>query len=219
VRGWVRGWVVGRGVVRVSAGLTLVSVILSVLITTVIGFIMSHTGPGASGLTIAVAAPLLIAPVMSLQMLALLHRLDQTEERLRALSITDDLTQAFNRRDFITLAEAELARIRRCGGLCAIAILDLDDFKQINDTQRCRNKSGAGAWHPRRFYFDKNFLFDQLVPDGVVDQLGVAFQLQLLEHTRAIGADGLGAEHELVGDFLDRPAGGQPAHHLELAVR
>ena len=70
--------------------MTLVSVIRSVLITTVIGFIMSHTGPGASGLTIAVAAPLLIAPVMSLQMLALLHRLDQTEERLRALSITDD---------------------------------------------------------------------------------------------------------------------------------
>jgi len=122
------------GVLRLSAALTLVSICLSVLITTLVGFMIGGGGPGVVGLTIAIVVPLVIAPVMSLQMLALLHRLDQAEERLQALSITDDLTQVYNRRYFITLAEAELARIRRYGGQCAIAILDLDDFKHINDT-------------------------------------------------------------------------------------
>src|SRR5260221_8976655 len=131
------------GVVRLSAVMTLVSIVLSILLTSLVNFILSGGGLGLSGLTLAIVVPLVIAPVMSLQMLALLHRLDQAEERLRALSITDDLTQAFNRRYFITLAEAELARLPRytapaggAGGApqSAMAILDLDDVKAINDT-------------------------------------------------------------------------------------
>ena len=123
-----------HGVPRISFGLTVISVILSLLITTAIGFFLGGGGPGPIGTTIAVLAPLLIAPLMSYQMLALLNRLDQAESRLQALSITDDLTQANNRRFFISLAELELARVRRYGGLSSVAILDLDDFKAINDT-------------------------------------------------------------------------------------
>ena len=121
------------GVARLAAGLTLVSVLLSVLITSLVGFVLSDSGPGLVGLTIAVVVPLIIAPVMSLQMLRLLHQLDLAEVRLRTLSITDDLTQSHNRRHFISLAEAELARVRRYGGQCALAILDLDNFKDVND--------------------------------------------------------------------------------------
>jgi diguanylate cyclase (GGDEF)-like protein len=122
------------GVWRLAAGLTLISIVLSVLITTLLAFVIAGSGPGATGLAIAILAPLVIAPVMSVQMLALLDRLDHAEQRLRALAITDDLTQAYNRRYFITLAEAELARVQRYGELCAIAILDLDDFKAVNDS-------------------------------------------------------------------------------------
>jgi len=122
------------GVARLAFGLTIISVVLSVLITTLIGLALGGSGPGVIGLTIAIVAPLVIAPIMSLQMLILLNRLDQAETRLQALSITDDLTQAFNRRYFISLAELELARVRRYGGLSSLAILDLDNFKEINDS-------------------------------------------------------------------------------------
>jgi diguanylate cyclase (GGDEF)-like protein len=122
------------GVARLVFGLTVISVVLSVLITTLIILATGGDGPGVTGLTIAIVAPLVIAPVMSLQMLMLLNRLDQAETRLQALSITDDLTQVFNRRYFISLAEMELARVRRYGGLSSLAILDLDNFKEINDT-------------------------------------------------------------------------------------
>ncbi len=121
------------GVVWMSVALTLISVVLSLLITTLITMAMGGT-PGPAGLTIATLVPLIVAPVMSVQMLALLNRLDQAEERLRALSITDDLTGVYNRRYFIGLAEAELARLRRYGGTCTLAVIDLDNFKELNDT-------------------------------------------------------------------------------------
>jgi diguanylate cyclase (GGDEF)-like protein len=115
--------------------MTAASIVLSVLITIAIGYMLGGGGPGPVGLTIAILVPLFIAPLMSYQMLALLNRLDQAETRLQALSITDDLTLVYNRRHFIALAEQELARVRRYGGLSSIIILDLDDFKAINDTQ------------------------------------------------------------------------------------
>ena len=123
-----------HGVLRASLGLTVISVILSVVITTLATTLMGGGGPGLTGLTTAILVPLVIAPVMSYQMLALLNRLDQAETRLQALSVTDDLTRANNRRFFISLAELELARVRRYGGLSSLAILDLDGFKDINDS-------------------------------------------------------------------------------------
>jgi diguanylate cyclase (GGDEF)-like protein len=122
------------GVVPMSAALTVISVALSLVITALITLTTGGGWPSGLALIIAVVAPLIIAPSMSLQMLTLLSRLDQTEARLRTLAITDDLTQAYNRRYFIGLAEAELARLRRYGGTCTLAIIDLDNFKALNDT-------------------------------------------------------------------------------------
>ncbi|MGO9377619.1 MAG: diguanylate cyclase, partial [Dissulfurispiraceae bacterium] len=56
------------------------------------------------------------------------------EARLRKLAITDGLTNIWNRRHFIHLTGRELERTRRYGGQLAIAMIDLDDFKSINDT-------------------------------------------------------------------------------------
>ena len=128
-----RRWLRRLGVMRMAAMLTIISIVISLLLTTLLAYLLGGS-PGPVGLLIATLVPLIIAPIMSVQMLALLQRLDRAEERLRALSITDELTQAYNRRYFISLAEGELARIRRYGGTCSLAILDLDRFKQINDT-------------------------------------------------------------------------------------
>jgi diguanylate cyclase (GGDEF)-like protein len=55
------------------------------------------------------------------------------EEQLRTLATTDGLTGVFNRRHFLELAEAELARAARAERPTSIAMLDLDHFKSIND--------------------------------------------------------------------------------------
>lgn len=55
------------------------------------------------------------------------------EEELRALSITDALTGAFNRRYFQERLEGEIARVQRRGGALALVMLDIDHFKQVND--------------------------------------------------------------------------------------
>ena len=56
------------------------------------------------------------------------------EEQLRELALTDSLTNIWNRRHFMNLAGRELERIRRYGGALAVMMMDLDDFKVVNDT-------------------------------------------------------------------------------------
>lgn len=61
-------------------------------------------------------------------------RLMESEERYRALSITDSLTGLFNRRHFFELAGRELRRVERHSLQVAILMLDIDHFKLVNDT-------------------------------------------------------------------------------------
>ena len=56
------------------------------------------------------------------------------EEELKRLSVTDDLTGLFNRRYFYNRIEEEAVRAQRYGSPLALALLDLDHFKQYNDT-------------------------------------------------------------------------------------
>ncbi|MDD5214613.1 MAG: diguanylate cyclase [Methylococcales bacterium] len=56
------------------------------------------------------------------------------EEKLQKLANTDSLTGLFNRRVFLERLKQESERIVRLGGFAALLMLDLDFFKQINDT-------------------------------------------------------------------------------------
>jgi diguanylate cyclase (GGDEF)-like protein len=53
---------------------------------------------------------------------------------VRRLSITDSLTGLYSRRHFFELAEREFQRARRYGSGFAIIMVDIDNFKKINDT-------------------------------------------------------------------------------------
>ena len=53
---------------------------------------------------------------------------------VQRLAITDGLTGTHNRRHFFELAERELNRARRFGQPVSAIMLDLDHFKQVNDT-------------------------------------------------------------------------------------
>jgi len=58
----------------------------------------------------------------------------KTEEDLLRLAATDPLTGAFNRREFTAIAERESLRSARYGHPLTLLMLDLDHFKELNDT-------------------------------------------------------------------------------------
>ena len=60
--------------------------------------------------------------------------LEQALSDARATALADPLTGALNRRGFDEAYQRELARSRRRGGQLALALIDLDDFKRLNDT-------------------------------------------------------------------------------------
>lgn len=121
------------GLVVTCLGITCISACLSLLIAFALMAVQGERLSGV-GLLIAALAPTLITPLLSWQTLSLLARLDAAEIKMQILSMTDELTQVYNRRYFVEYASGELKRVRRSGGTFTIAILDLDDFKLINDT-------------------------------------------------------------------------------------
>lgn len=58
----------------------------------------------------------------------------ELRQQMSRLAFTDPLTDLPNRRHFEQVMNAEIARIARYGGTCSVAILDVDNFKNYNDT-------------------------------------------------------------------------------------
>lgn len=67
---------------------------------------------------------------------ALTERVRELEDEIRKLSdevSTDPLTQIANRRGMMRAFESEQARVARHGTLLAVGLLDVDNFKKLND--------------------------------------------------------------------------------------
>jgi len=73
-----------------------------------------------------------IAILMSLGFL-LMHR-ERYELQIEHLAMTDPLTGIYNRRTLYELGEREIDRARRAGSMVSLVLLDIDYFKQVNDT-------------------------------------------------------------------------------------
>jgi diguanylate cyclase (GGDEF)-like protein/PAS domain S-box-containing protein len=58
----------------------------------------------------------------------------RTEDALRELSLVDELTRAYNRRGFLTLAEQQIKVAHRTKKEMSLFYVDLDDLKKINDS-------------------------------------------------------------------------------------
>ncbi len=83
-----------------------------------------------AALAVTFAALLMLARLLARPVLVPLVRLGRDARS----SGTDDLTNLPNRRNFTEAAAAELVRARRSGRALAVALVDIDDFKEVNDT-------------------------------------------------------------------------------------
>jgi len=58
----------------------------------------------------------------------------RTTERLMTLAMTDPLTGILNRRHYLSASTAELSRVKRYGFPLTVLMVDIDNFKRVNDT-------------------------------------------------------------------------------------
>jgi diguanylate cyclase (GGDEF)-like protein len=63
-----------------------------------------------------------------------IRELQEENTKLRSLSLIDGLTGLSNRRFFWMQLETEIARSKRTGHSCTLMMIDLDNFKCLNDT-------------------------------------------------------------------------------------
>jgi diguanylate cyclase (GGDEF)-like protein len=63
-----------------------------------------------------------------------LAELERQNRYLESLSLTDALTGLYNYRFFVKQLEVEMGRTNRTGQPCSLMMIDLDDFKLLNDT-------------------------------------------------------------------------------------
>jgi diguanylate cyclase (GGDEF)-like protein len=122
----------------------------------VILFILSHPyvqPAGALMLSIALFSLMLVGQAFNMNRsiragianhLSVLHLTDElnaalgTERKLRdelkLASLTDELTGVFNRRGIAENLATEIARTQRLGSALSVLMIDIDNFKPINDT-------------------------------------------------------------------------------------
>jgi diguanylate cyclase (GGDEF)-like protein len=77
--------------------------------------------------------PHIVLPVED-DLLRKISELHEENMKLRSLALLDDLTGLFNSRYFRMQMEIEMARTKRTGHPCTLMMIDLDNFKLLNDT-------------------------------------------------------------------------------------
>jgi diguanylate cyclase (GGDEF)-like protein len=101
--------------------------------TAIYGLLIRHSIP-REDMLIGALASATIAPLVIYWLATLSYELYKSEQRLSALSQKDPLTGAYNRRYFDEQSRIECARSHRYSQSLAILMIDLDKFKQVNDT-------------------------------------------------------------------------------------
>ena len=120
------------GLVAVVGAVTIGSIILSAGISAAFHFAIGMP-MRASAWAVTLVCPTLIAPLMSWWAFDLVLKVERAHELLRVQSTIDHLTGLFNRRYFMDRLREEIDRTKRYGTPFAVAFIDIDNFKRIND--------------------------------------------------------------------------------------
>lgn len=119
---------------RGRAGLLVFDVVLVVIFCVLMGLIIANKSPvkheylAMGGIVIMIA--LLVSMYMPVKKLQ--KDLDSTQSQLVVTTITDELTQVFNRKHFDILLKTELSRARRHERDLGCMMLDIDGMATIN---------------------------------------------------------------------------------------
>lgn len=80
------------------------------------------------------AESVIAAAVAALKRAAILEHARADNRRLELLALTDPLTTVLNRRALAERLHLEMGRVRRYESMVSVLLIDIDHFKQINDT-------------------------------------------------------------------------------------
>jgi diguanylate cyclase (GGDEF)-like protein len=126
-------WLLRIGVGRAVLVVGLFSVLSSLLITcTAMHLTLPNVGY-EDWVPFAILAPTMIAPCVAYAVLSLAHRLKQAERALAILARTDSLTGLGNRHEFGEAKDRILAAAAASGAPVSLLLIDIDDFKLVND--------------------------------------------------------------------------------------
>jgi diguanylate cyclase (GGDEF)-like protein len=111
---------------------TILATFLSFGISSSINFL--RTGSLLSYTSVnAVIIPLILTPLIAVSFFRVLFQLDEVSHKLEELSNTDELTKVHNRRYFFGKLNQEFSRAKRYNQVFSIIMIDVDDFKLVND--------------------------------------------------------------------------------------
>jgi len=83
----------------------------------------------------AITTDTLLSTATALLSIGLARGMRSNHLHMQNLANRDALTELLNRRSFEILTDLEINRQRRHGGIFALAVIDIDDFKKLNDSR------------------------------------------------------------------------------------
>jgi len=84
--------------------------------------------------TLSILTTIVLLTIIYFLILRLARRLSEAYSTIEKMSVTDELTQIYNRRYFHNRLSNEIARAMRYGHSLSLVLLDIDHFKKVNDT-------------------------------------------------------------------------------------
>ena len=150
--------------------------------------------------------------VLSLMAVLLAHR-DDADRELQRLATLDGLTGALNRRAWMARAATELAVSERYGQPLAVLMIDLDHFKQINDSRG--HEAGD-----RALAFVARALQSAVRPGDLVGRYGGEEFCVLMSHADASAAQAFDARmRQYMAEAAERELGFALGYSAGIAMR
>ncbi|MEO8060367.1 MAG: GGDEF domain-containing protein [Burkholderiales bacterium] len=131
---FLRAMVLRFGRAKACVVVTLIGILASLLASLVINLLIGRS-PHEFWVSLLMSAgiPALIAPPVTWLVTSLLQDAERARRAAEWLAVTDPLTGAFNRRHFFVVGERRFAQAVQGREHICVLLLDVDDFKAIND--------------------------------------------------------------------------------------